>query len=162
MDFNLANDVNASNVLLESDMEFWQIPLSSYTRMAVSFYELFEKVKPYGKIGEYLVKKLMEVNESECSMNFDDWDLAKNLSKGAKTVFIRTGEGWSLGDSPAVGVLITPQGQNMEIRKAQRINRDGTYGNYIRENRMIRVYHSIDSRVILEDFFSKLKYHYDA
>lgn len=159
-DFNLGNDINAGNVIFESDMELWQIPLTAYTMMAVSFYELFERVKPYGKIGEYLIKKLMEVNEAECSMNFDNWDFAKNLSKGAKTVFIRTGEGWSLGDSPAVGVLLTPQGHDMEIRKAQRINRDGTYGDYIRDQRMIRVYHSIDSRVILEDFFAKLKYHY--
>jgi hypothetical protein len=117
-------------------------------------------VKPYGKIGDYLVKQLMEVNEKECALNFDNLDFAKNLSKGAKTVLIRTGEGWSLGDSPAVGVLITPQQSNMEIRKAQRINPNGTYGEYIREQRRIRVYHSIDSRVILEDFFAKLKYHY--
>jgi hypothetical protein len=82
------------------------------------------------------------------------------MSRGAKTVFIRTGEGWSLGDSPSVGVLLTPQGQNMEMRKAQRFLPDGKYGEYVRDDRMIRVYHNLDSRVIIEDFFAKLKYHY--
>jgi len=75
-------------------------------------------------------------------------------------MIIRSGEGWSLGDSPAVGVLITSQGKFMETRKAQRINADGAYGEFFADNRLIRVYHSIDSRVILEDMFAKIGYHF--
>jgi hypothetical protein len=93
-------------------------------------------------------------------MNFDNTPFGKKASRGAKTMIIRSGEGWSLGDSPAVGVLITSQGTNMEYRKAQRINLDGSYGEYVGENRIIRVYHSINSRVILEDMFAKIKYYF--
>lgn len=160
MDFNAGNDVNAVNVIIDSDMELWQIPLSAYTMMEVSFHELFDRVKPYGAIGSYLVDNLLRVNEEECALNMDFLPFAKNMSKAAKTMLIRSGEGWSLGDSPAVGVLITPQGSFMEYRKAQRINPDGTYGEYVGENRSIRVYHSIDSRAILEDMFTKIKYHF--
>lgn len=160
MDFNAGNDLHAANVLLKSDIEVWQIPLSAYTQMEVSFHELFAKIQPCGAIGNYLVENLLRVNEVECAMNFDDWAFAKNASKGAKTMIIRSGEGWSLGDSPAVGVLITSQGKFMATRKAQRINADGSYGEYFSDDRMIRVYHSIDSRVILEDMFAKIKYHY--
>lgn len=160
MDFNLSNDLDAANIIMESNIELWQIPLGTYTQMAVSFHELIEKVKPYGAIGGYLIDKLLQVNEKECRENMDNLDFLGAMSKGAKSVFIRTGEGWSLGDSPSVGVLITPQGQNLKTQQAQRFNKDGSYGDFIREDRMIRVYHQIDSRVILEDFFAKIKYHY--
>lgn len=160
MDFNAGNDINAANVLIHSNIELWQIPFSAYTMMEVSFHELFDRVKPCGAIGNYLVENLLRVNEVECAMNFDNTPMGKNASKGAKTMIIRSGEGWSLGDSPAVGVLITMQGKDMEIRKAQRMNPDGSYGDYVGENRNVRVYHSINSRVILEDMFAKLKYHF--
>ncbi len=160
MDFNLGNDLYSGNLMMESHMELWQIPLGTYTKMAVSFSELFDKVKPYGEIGNYLINRMMEVNEEECSTNMNELDFLGNMTRGEKTVFIRSGEGWSLGDSPSVGVLITPQGSNVEKRQAQRFNPDGSYGEYIREDRLIRVYHDLDSRVILEDFYAKLKYHY--
>ncbi len=160
MDFNAGNDLNAANVLLSSAMEVWQIPLSAYTMMEVSFHELFERIKPCGEIGNYLVENLMRVNEVECAMNFDHFAFARDASKGAKTMIIRSGEGWSLGDSPAVGVLITSQGKYWEMRRAQRMSGDGSYGDYVDDARMIRVYHSIDSRVILEDMFSKIRYHF--
>lgn len=160
MDFNAGNDLNAANVILSSDIELWQIPLSAYTMMEVSFYELFERIKPCGLIGDYLFSNLMRVNEVECAMNFDNWSWVKNMSKGAKTMVIRSSESWSLGDNPAIGVLIASQGKDMEHRRAQRINTDGTYGGYIDGDRIIRVYHSINSRVILEDLFAKIKYHF--
>lgn len=161
MDFNAGNDINAVNVVLNSNIELWQIPFGAYTMMEVSFHELFDKVKPYGKIGSYLFDNLMRVNELECAKSFDDLPFGKNMSKAAKTMFIRSGEGWSLGDNPAVGVLITSQRTNVEYRKAQRMNQDGTYGDYIRENRIIKVYNTINSRVILEDMYAKIKYHFE-
>ena len=162
MDFNLANDLEAANEVFESEVELWQIPLGSYTKMAVSFYELFDKVQPCGDIGGYLIEKMMEVNEKECSEIMDNLSFFGPMTQGEKSVFIRTGEGWSLGDSPAVGVLVTPQAQYVEKRKAQRFNADGHYGDFIGNHRQIRVYHNLDSRIILEDFYAKLKYHYGS
>lgn len=160
LDFNAGNDVNAANVILSSNIELWQIPMSAYTMMEVSFHELFDRIQPCGAIGNYLVKNLLQVNEVECAMNFDDWPIFKLSSKGAKTMVIRSGEGWSLGDNPAVGVLITSQTSDVEFRVAQRINPDGTYGASIDENRRIRVYHRINSRIIIEDLVAKVKYYF--
>jgi hypothetical protein len=103
---------------------------------------------------------LNAVNELECGLDLDFLPFAKNLSKAGKTMLIRSGEGWSLGDNPAVGVLISPQTKFAEERRAQRMNADGSYGEYISENRTIKVYHSINSRVILEDMFAKIRYHF--
>lgn len=160
MDFNLANDRIAANTVLESNIELWQIPLGSYTKMAVSFYELFEKVQPCGEIGAYLVHKMMQVNEIECASDMEELDFFGKMSKGEKTVFIRTGEGWSLGDNPAVGVLISPQSQYVENRPAQFFNPNGTYGPFVGKDRVVKVYTNLDSRVLIEDFFAKINYHY--
>lgn len=160
MDFNLANDIKAANTVLESNVELWQIPLGSYTKMAVTFHELFEKVQPCGAIGAYLVDKMMQVNEKECASDMEELDFFGKMTKGEKTVFIRTGEGWSLGDNPAVGVLISPQSQYVEKRPAQFFNPNGTYGPFVGKDRMVRVYTNLDSRVLLEDFFAKINYHY--
>ncbi len=161
MDFNSGNDIHAANVIFSSAIELWQIPLTAYTMMEVSFSELFERVRPCGKIGRYLVDNLLRVSDIECAAEFDLLPFAKNASRAAKTMIIRSGEGWSLGDNPAVGVLITPQLKNSEIRRAQLLNPDGSYGDYVGENRTIRVHHSVDSRVILEDMFAKINYHFN-
>ena len=160
MDFNAGNDVAAANVVIGSPMELWQIPLSAYTMMEVSFHELFEKVHPCGEIGKYLVENLLRVNEFECAMDFSQWPPFRNYSRGAMSMVIRSGEGWSLGDSPAVGVLITSQTRDMSMEEARYINPDGTYGERVNGGRPVRVYNRIDSRVILADFYAKLKYHY--
>lgn len=160
MDFNAGNDPIAANVLIGSDIELWQIPFSAYTMMEVSFHELYYRVRPYGEIGKYIFENLLRVSDVECEKSYDHLPFAKYASKGAKTMIIRSGEGWSLGDNPAVGVLITNQGKGMENRRAQFINNDGSYGDYVSETRMIRVYNSIDSRVILEDLFGKMRYQY--
>jgi hypothetical protein len=160
LDFNAGNDLVAANLLIGSDIELWQIPSSAYFQMEVSLHELYDRVMPCGNIGRYLYENLLEVNEKECAINLDDIPVFSGMSIGEKTVFIRSGEGWSLGDSPAIGVLITPQIKHKEKRRAQYINDNGSYGDYVSEDRYIHVYHSINSRVILEDFFAKLKIYY--
>jgi purine nucleosidase len=60
-----------------------------------------------------------------------------------------------LGDSPAVGVLLEEHGFCFHERRAPRIDEAMHYV-HEQSNRKIRVYEYIDSRFILEDFYSKL------
>ena len=66
------------------------------------------------------------------------------------------GENWSLGDSPAVGVALDENCGDYEYREAPIINDDTSY-TFENGRRLIRVYKSIDSRYILEDFMAKLE-----
>src|SRR4029453_2338350 len=86
-EFNLSNDVTAANVVLQSGVTVWQIPWTGYAMVNVGFAELDEKVAPYGELGAYLVRQLKGFNAA-C------WDFE--------------GEHHSLGDSPAVGVVLNP------------------------------------------------------
>jgi inosine-uridine nucleoside N-ribohydrolase len=132
-EFNLSNDIHAANVVMRSQVEVWQIPSTVYRRMGVSHAELFERVYPYGALGRYLVEQLIEFNSQ--------WD--------------RPFEYRSLGDSPAVGVIIYPECGQWHWQPAPEFEPTMNY-RHTGQNRPIRVYETIDARFIHEDFFAKL------
>ena len=138
-EFNLFNDYRAANVVFKSQVELWQVPMDCYTRMQVGYAELQRKVMPYGAIGRYLFEEMQEL--------------------GMRAEWI-AGESWGLGDSPAVGLALNPGCGRYNIRKAPIVNSDGKYSGEV-DTHEIRVYHEIDSRYILEDFFAKLALNYE-
>jgi len=141
-EFNLGNDIDAANVIMRSNIPLWQVPRNVYSTIRVSIAELAVKVKPYGKIGEYLFQQLYDFN----------FKLKDNMR-------FPKGEMWSLGDSPAVSLLLDPHEYSYELRPAPRITPDMRYVHYQNE-RLIRVYNYVDPRFTLEDMFAKLKLHY--
>jgi|SRR5579875_441868 len=136
-EFNLSNDIVAANVVFASNLKIWQVPMSTYVMMAVGYAELYEKVAPCGEIGEYLVHQLVEFNSSH--------------RRAGRVLEFR-----SLGDSPAIGLLLNPAAGTWSERPAPGFNYDCSY-DFTRTYRPIRVYSTIDSRYILSDFFAKLK-----
>ncbi len=136
-EFNFGNDPEAVNIVLSSRADIWQIPSNCYASVRVGLAEIEEKVKPCGALGAYLFRQLADFNASP-------------------DAYWASGESWTLGDSPSVAVTINPGcGQSMN-RNAHRVNEDTTYGEEI-EGKTIRVYQSIDSRYLLEDFYAKLR-----
>jgi inosine-uridine nucleoside N-ribohydrolase len=133
-EYNLSNDVHAANVVFRSRLEVWQIPSPVYRMMAVSYAELAEKVYPHGELGRYLVEQLVEWN-------------AANVQGPI--------EYRSLGDSPAVGVIMCPDCGRWEWRPAPEFEPSMHY-RHTGRNRPIRVYETVDARFILEDFFARL------
>lgn len=138
-EFNLGNDVNAVNVVMQSEIELWQVPKNVYEMMPVSMAELEYRVSRCGEIGKYLFDQLVE-----CSLK----------PSSLRSAF-RTGETWVLGDSPAPGLILYEHRWEYDLIPAPRISEDMTYipGS---GNRKIRVYRRIDSRLILEDMYCKL------
>lgn len=135
-EFNWGNDPDAVNAILQTDAPLWQIPISGYGMMRVGLAELQHKVAPCGTLGEYLLRQMDAYNQSESA----SWT---------------AGESWSLGDNPAVGVVLHPGCGENRMQNAWLIDRETAY---VRElpGREILVYHTIDSRYVLEDLFSKL------
>jgi hypothetical protein len=145
-EFNLGGDINAANVLFKSSMPVWQIPMDVYKSCIVSLAELQIKVKPCGKIGEYLFNQLAALNER---LGFiPHWP---------------NGENWCLGDQPAVSVLLQEVDDDAKFIETQAplFDRDSNYIPGIK-GRKIRVYQKIDVRFTLEDFFAKLALNYGA
>lgn len=133
-EFNLMNDIAAANVVMRSNIQVWQIPSTVYRMMAVSYAELQERCAGRGAIGDYLVEQLI------------DWNL--RVHPGPI-------EHRSLGDTPALSVILNPHGGLSDWRPAPEFT---SHMNYVHtgKNRPIKVYDNIDVRYILEDFYAKL------
>lgn len=127
----------AANTVLHCGGDIWLIPNNVYGTMHIGFGEIQRRIAPYGEIGRLLYENLISFYEAE------------NASWSA-------GESWSLGDSPAVGVTLEPNCGSFMYCKAPEVQEDTSY-RYPENSPQIRVYTSINSRFIIEDFISKLQ-----
>ncbi|MEM7025337.1 MAG: nucleoside hydrolase, partial [Pseudomonadota bacterium] len=132
-EYNLSNDIAAANVVARSGVEIWQIPQPVYRQMGVSYAEMEERVRGQGEIGAYLVEQTIEWNAT--------------MVEGPI-------EYRSLGDSPAIGVMMHPEcGTSTQVPAPE-------YDDamrYVRTNHQpLRMYQNVDQRFILEDMFAKL------
>jgi hypothetical protein len=139
-EFNLGNDIAAANVVFSSGITLWQIPKNVYEMMAVSYVELECKVRPCGAIGRYLFDQLM----------------AHAHEEGPRKSSFRSGETWVLGDNPSIGVILYEHRFGFDTIPAPDITGEMHYV-HTGLNPAIRVYNTIDSRLILEDMFCKIK-----
>lgn len=135
-EFNWSNDPEAANFILKSSVPVWQIPFSGYVHIRVSLAELQRKVAPCGEVGAYLLRQMDEYNNSRRA----GWT---------------AGESWTLGDNPSVAVVIDDCAGWSVMRNAWLIDADTAYVQEL-PGRKIRVFHTMDSRFVLEDLFAKL------
>ena len=141
-EYNLGNDINAANVVMKSKVPVDIITMPAFRHIYVSFAEMNYRVAPYGKIGRYLFDQLIE--------------FVGNIDPNGKTWF---GESWCLGDSPTIGLLLNPHEYGYEVHPAPQYSKE-MYYIHTENNRPIRIYSKMDSRFLLEDFYSKLALNY--
>ncbi len=146
MEYNLNIDLAAVKVIFNhSAVNLWQVPRSTYRQALIAYSELIEKIKPYGETGPLLVSALE--------------DLMNKVKKSGGNL----GETYILGDSPLVLLSALqspyepdPSSSTYVTRTAPLINNQGTYEDNPK-GRKIRVYTSLDTRLLFEDFFAKIK-----
>ena len=139
-EFNVMQDPDAARVILEKDVEVWQSHQDVYAKFEVSIAELALKVRPCGKLGQYLYDQLEEQNLQDYNPHF----------------LLRTGANWNLGDNTTIAMVLENAFRgHWEMRKAPIIN-DALFYDENSDGKMIRVYNDLDVRMALEDFFAKL------
>jgi purine nucleosidase len=134
VEFNLRNDIAAANVVFDSGITVWQVPSNVYSQVSVSYTELEEKIGGTSKLADYLINQMIEWN---------------------RTYWPEPIESRSLGDSPAVSLMLYPRGGNFRIVPAPRFGREGHY--LPGSGYPIRVVESVDVRFLLEDMFAKIR-----
>ena len=146
LEYNMGIDiVSAQYVFNCSNIRLWQVPRDVYRQVMVSYSEIQQRIRNTGELGEYLaglIEKFMIYIES----------CGKNL-----------GETYIMGDSPLV-LLSTLQSafdpdtssSAFTEMPAPQIDDKGNY-NLNTEGRIIRVYQSVDARLLMEDFYCKLQ-----
>lgn len=154
--FNI-DPLAAQYLFNETTVPIWQVPRAAYGTSAVSATELQAYVAPHGAIGAWLYRKVVDA-----PLRF-----AKVMNMG---------ETWSLGDNPLVLLVAlgdwgpsalhpfryehTSSSLFDEVT-APRLNPDGTFTPRS-EGRKIRIYRTIDTRLMLGDFFAKLRVNFPA
>lgn len=141
-EFNLMQDIHGANVVFKSEMPVWQVPMNVYKQMGVSLAELQLKVMPCGEIGHYLFTQMVEFN-----------------MKLADDPHWPHGEIWGLGDQATIAPLMEEQEKTDSYDLVEAPEFDLETMKYIhgKGHRKIRVYHTLNARLTLEDFFCKLR-----
>ena len=133
-EYNLSNDIHSANVVMKSRVNVWMLPIPVFRMTGVGYAELLERVYPAGPLGKYLVEQLF------------DW----NANHVGGPIEFR-----SLGDNPAVGVILNPGGGRHAMHPAPEFDAEMRYV-HTGSHRPIRIYESIDTRYIMEDMFTKI------
>jgi inosine-uridine nucleoside N-ribohydrolase len=134
VEFNLGNDIAAANVVFGSGVTIWQVPSTVYTQVSVGYAELEEKIGGTSELADYLIRQMVEWNA---------------------TYHPEPIESRSLGDSPAISLMLYPRGGQFRIVPAPRFGQEGHY--LPGEGHPIRVVESVDVRFLLEDMFAKIR-----
>ncbi|MDL2225131.1 nucleoside hydrolase [Eubacteriales bacterium OttesenSCG-928-M02] len=140
VEFNIKQDIHAANMVFSSDVPLWQVPKNAYQQLNTTLTELQVRVAPYGEMGAYLFRQMVELNDRKGDRL--DWP---------------HGESWCLGDQATISLLLEDGGSlNYTLMDAPRVDAQCGYlpGT---AKRQIRVYHTIDTRLTMEDFFCKLQ-----
>jgi purine nucleosidase len=134
IEFNLSNDIAAANVVYDSGITIWQVPSNVYSMVSVGYAEMEEKIGGTSNMADYLIAQTVEWNE-----RFHPGPI----------------ESRSLGDSPAVSLLLVPRGGTFRTIPAPRFGQEGHY--VPGSGHPIRVTESVDVRFLLENMFTKIR-----
>ena len=136
-EFNAGNDIPAANLVLRSKVDLWLVPSEVYGTVTIGIAEIKRRISVCGKIGQHLYDNLIAYN---------------NSGEAGWT----QGESWSLGDSPAIAIVLNPGCGHYKTIPAPEIASD-TSSVTAADAREVRIYTDVDSRYILEDFIAKLE-----
>lgn len=136
-EFNAGNDIEAANLVLHSGIDLWVVPSQVYTTVTIGIAEIKRRISCCGRIGAHLYENLISYNDSEGA----GWT---------------QGESWSLGDSPAIAIAMTPGCGHFKTVHAPMVAGD-TSSAQDPTAPLIRLYTDVDSRYILEDLIAKLE-----
>jgi inosine-uridine nucleoside N-ribohydrolase len=134
VEFNLRNDIAAANVVFDSGITVWQVPATVYSMVSVGYAELEERIGGTSKLADYLIEQLVE------------WNAAHHPEPI---------EHRSLGDSPAISLILNPRGGVFRTIPAPRFSLEGGY--LPGSGHPIRVCETVDVRYLLEDMFAKIR-----
>ncbi|MFD3444447.1 nucleoside hydrolase [Microbacteriaceae bacterium 4G12] len=139
-EFNLRNDIAAANVVFGSGITVQQVPSNIYRLVSVGYAELRRRVEPHGALGEYLVQTVADFNRVHHRVPV---------------------ESRSLGDSPAIALMLDPWCAVFRRQSPVRFTATGHW-EPAASGSEVSVVQQIDVRYLLEDMFAKLAEFGDA
>ena len=162
--FNSCNDHIAYNVLLDSRAEWWTFDLSMGIGMQASIMHLYNAVSPCGEIGAYLYERTLYAVSTLTDRIADDRAAKRmgcDVSEAAFAAFMPTGENWSFWDCAVVGIAMYDHMDAYVMKPAPLLLDEAGLTRHRPEHpHLLRCYQAVDSAMILEDFYAKLRYYF--
>ncbi|MFH5801416.1 nucleoside hydrolase [Haladaptatus sp. CMAA 1911] len=135
-EFNLEQDIRASQILFDSGVPLVQIPCKNVAEhIRTSVAELDEQLSDGGELAEYLLQIFTEYGK-----NYDD-----------RTIW--TKEIWDLAP---ISYLVNPEWVPSHLTQSPILSDDARYS-FDRNRHLIRVAADTERDLIFEDFFQKIK-----
>jgi len=161
----LIDPASTQFIFNESTVKIWQVPSTAYSLCQISDAEIQAFIAPHGRIGAWLYDKIFEASER-----------IKTYVVNKEAPW-NTGETWTLGDNPLV--LLTALTAWVPSNFVGRFKYERTDGSAFREipapkidlrgnytqradGRLIRVYDSLDTRMMMSDLFAKMRSNFPA
>ena len=151
--FNI-DPLAAQVVFNQSAVPIWQVPSDAYRTCIISATELQAYVAPYGAIGAWLYRKLLE-DPRKLIPDKVTFGETYRLGDGALVLLTALSDLRPVSHAPALTDQRTSSSSFQET-VAPRFNVDGTYTSP-EVGRKIRVYTSLDTRMMFSDFFAKMR-----
>lgn len=139
-EFNLRNDIASANVVFGSGIRIWQIPANVYRLASIGYAELRRRVEVHGELGDYLAQTVVDFNTRHHPVAV---------------------ESRSLGDSPAIALMIDPWCAVFRKQSPVRFTDTG-HCLPAESGSEVSVVEQIDVRFFLEDMFAKIAEFGDA
>lgn len=142
-EYNLGIDIAAAQVVFNnSRLALWQVPRNTYRQTLVSHSELLQRLNTQGPLAEFLIGRLESLF---------------NKAQG------NLGEVYALGDSPLVLLSALQSAWQPAASSSFYLDLPApkitAAGDYLSQSktRKIRVYFQLDNRLMLEDFYAKVR-----
>ncbi len=143
-EFNFSADLFAAQVIFnQSEIEIIQVPRTTYAQTKAARIEMVNRMANANALGAFI------------------WDRYLEVEDFAKSIGLNFGEVFVLGDSPLVLIsclqsALGGDGDSVCLRQNSfALDARGRYDK-TRPGREITVYHTIDNRLMMEDFFQKV------
>lgn len=139
--------IAAEVVFNQFPIPIWQVPRDVYRQCLVSHAELDARVRPHGALGAFLAESI-------------DRLVNGMYERGGHSL----GETYVLGDSPLVLLTALQSAFDPDSSSSSfveiptpRLDGAGEYGGPSVQDRPMRVYRTVDTRLMFEDFYLKLE-----
>lgn len=146
LEYNLAEDLLAGQVVFShTEYDFWQIPRNVYRQTLMSVAELDERVRPEGALGAHLAESIDRVRNW---ISATGHPLTETYIMGDSPLVLLTALQSLFEPDPSSSSYDLMPSPNLDYRGQYQPNQSGT---------PIRVYRQIDTRLMFEDFYLKLR-----
>ena len=162
--FNSCNDYLAYNVLLNSNAEWWTVDMPEGAGFQASMMTLYRELLQEGALGEYLYERVQFAARELTKRISDDAKAGRmgaRLSPAAFAAFLPAGETWAFWDCASVGLAMYDHMGNYTNKPAPLLlDASGKTLERPDNPRTVRSYYLLDSPLIMNDLYDKLRYYF--